>query len=128
MDLSKSTHEIIKQDSVAAIETEGLLGNQYMAISFGSTGKSDLRDGDMIASEAPLEMTELIKKTSTILDTSQQAVQNASRITASLASISAKIDSGKGTAGALVNDKQLSTSRRGRLDTLSFLSSAKKQS
>ena len=36
MDLAKSTHEIIKQDSVATIETEGLLGNQYMAISFGS--------------------------------------------------------------------------------------------
>ena len=33
MDLGKSTHEIIKQDSVASIETEGLLGNQYMAIS-----------------------------------------------------------------------------------------------
>ena len=32
MDLAKSTHEIIKQDSVATIETEGLLGNQYLAI------------------------------------------------------------------------------------------------
>ena len=32
MDLDKSTHEIIKQDSLASIETEGLLGNQYMAI------------------------------------------------------------------------------------------------
>ena len=36
MDLSKSTHEIIKQDSAATIETEGMLGNQYLAISFGS--------------------------------------------------------------------------------------------
>ena len=35
---SKSTHEIIKRDSVASIETEGLLGNQYLAISFGSAG------------------------------------------------------------------------------------------
>src|ERR1039458_7168347 len=40
MDLSRSTHEIIKQDSVATIETEGLLGNQYLAISFGSAGES----------------------------------------------------------------------------------------
>jgi phospholipid/cholesterol/gamma-HCH transport system substrate-binding protein len=39
MDLGKSTHEIIKQDSVATIETEGLLGNQYLAISFGSAGQ-----------------------------------------------------------------------------------------
>jgi phospholipid/cholesterol/gamma-HCH transport system substrate-binding protein len=107
VDLGKSTHEIIKQDSVATIETEGLLGNQYLAISFGSSGKADVRDGDTIASEPPLEMAELLQKTSGILDSSQQAIQNATRATANLDSISAKINTGQGTVGALVNDKQL---------------------
>ncbi|MGA7557583.1 MAG: MlaD family protein [Terriglobales bacterium] len=107
MDLSKSTHEIIKQDSVATIETEGLLGNQYLAISFGSSGKADVRNGDTIASEPPLEISDLLKKTSGILDSSQQAIQNTTRATANIDSISAKIDAGQGTVGALVNDKQL---------------------
>src|SRR5271166_3235783 len=107
MDLGTSTHEIIKQDSVATIETEGLLGNQYLAISFGSAGAADVRDGDIIASQPPLEMSDLLKKTGDILDGSQQAIQNATRATANLDSISAKIDGGQGTAGALVNDKQL---------------------
>jgi phospholipid/cholesterol/gamma-HCH transport system substrate-binding protein len=107
MDLAKSTHEVIKQDSVATIETEGLLGNQYMAISFGSAGTPDVRDGDTIASQPPLEMSDLLQKTSGILDSSQQAIQNATRATANLDSISAKIDRGQGTAGALVNDKTL---------------------
>ncbi|MGA7288905.1 MAG: MlaD family protein [Terriglobales bacterium] len=107
MNLAKSTHEIIKQDSVATIETEGLLGNQYLAISFGSAGKANVRDGDTIASEPPLEMSELLQKTSGILDSSQQAIQNATRATANLDSISAKINAGQGTVGALVNDKQL---------------------
>jgi phospholipid/cholesterol/gamma-HCH transport system substrate-binding protein len=107
MDLDKSTHEIIKQDSVATIETEGLLGNQYLAISFGSAGSAEVRDGGIIASHPPLEMSDLFKKTSDILDTSQQAIQNATRATENLQSISAKIDNGQGTAGALVNDKQL---------------------
>ena len=107
MDLDKSTHEIIKQDSVATIETEGLLGNQYLAISFGSAGKADVRDGDIIASQPPLEMADLLQKTSGILDSSQQAIQNATQATANLNSISGKIDRGQGTAGALVNDKQL---------------------
>ncbi|MGC2449082.1 MAG: MlaD family protein [Candidatus Sulfotelmatobacter sp.] len=109
MDMGKSTHEIIKQDSVATIETEGLLGNQFLAISFGSAGSGEVRDGDMIASQAPLEMADLLQKTSGILDSSQQAVQNATRAAANLDSISAKIDRGQGTAGALVNDKQLYT-------------------
>ncbi|MFZ0772149.1 MAG: MlaD family protein [Candidatus Sulfotelmatobacter sp.] len=107
MDLDRSTHEIIKQDSVATIETEGLLGNQFLAISFGSAGKADVRDGDTIASQPPLEMSDLFQKTSDILDSSQRAIQNATRATANLDSISAKIDGGQGTAGALVNDKQL---------------------
>jgi len=107
MDLGRSTHEIIKQDSVASIETEGLLGNQYMAISFGSSGTADVQDGDIIASKTPLEMSDLLRKTSDILDSSQRAIQNATRATANLDSISAKIDRGQGTAGALVNDKQL---------------------
>src|ERR1700683_420550 len=33
MDLDTSTHNIIKQDSMATIETEGLLGSEYVAIS-----------------------------------------------------------------------------------------------
>ena len=107
MELAKSTHEIIKQDSVASIETEGLLGNQYMSISFGSAGQAEVKSGAIIQSEAPLEMADLLKKTSGILDSSQQAIRNAVLATAHLNSVSAKIDSGQGTVGALVNDKQL---------------------
>jgi phospholipid/cholesterol/gamma-HCH transport system substrate-binding protein len=107
MDLGKSTHEIIKQDSVASIETEGLLGNQFLAISFGSAGTTGVRDGDTIASLPPLEMAQLLNKMSGILDSSQQAIHNATQATANLNSISGKINGGQGTVGALVNDKQL---------------------
>jgi len=109
MDLDKTTHEIVKQDSVATIETEGLLGNQFLAISFGTAGSGEVRDGDLIASQPPLEMAELLQKASGLLDGTQQAIQNATKATANLDSISAKIDKGEGTAGALVNDRQLYT-------------------
>src|ERR1700681_3669716 len=48
MDLERSTHNIIKQDSIATIETEGLLGNEYVAISFGSAKGADLLDDSTI--------------------------------------------------------------------------------
>jgi phospholipid/cholesterol/gamma-HCH transport system substrate-binding protein len=107
IDLSKSTHAIIKQDSIATIETEGMLGNQYLAISFGSAGSPDVRNGDMLASQQPLEMADLLKKVDGVLESSQQAIQNTTQATASLKSISAKIDQGEGTVGALVNDREL---------------------
>jgi len=107
MELARSTHAIIKQDSVASIETEGMLGNQYMAISFGSAGQAEVEDGETIQSLPPLELGALLAKTNAILDSSQQAIQNTTLATAHLNSVSAKIDSGQGTVGALVNDKQL---------------------
>jgi phospholipid/cholesterol/gamma-HCH transport system substrate-binding protein len=107
MDLDKSTREIIKHDSIASIETEGVLGNQFLAISFGSSGQPEVKDGELILSQPPLVMSDLFKKTSGILDSSQQAINNATLATAHLNSVSAKIDSGQGTVGALVNDKQL---------------------
>jgi phospholipid/cholesterol/gamma-HCH transport system substrate-binding protein len=107
MDLDKSTREVIKHDSVASIETTGVLGNQYVAISFGSAGQAEVKDGEIIQSEPPLLMADMLKKASGILDSSQQAIQNTTEATAHLKSISAKIDSGQGTVGALVNDKQL---------------------
>ena len=48
MELATSTHQIIKQDSVASIQTEGLLGNQFLAVSFGSAGQAEVKDGAII--------------------------------------------------------------------------------
>jgi phospholipid/cholesterol/gamma-HCH transport system substrate-binding protein len=105
MDLDSRTHEIIKQDSVASIETEGLLGNEYMAISFGTTGAANVLNGDTIASKPPIAMSDLIKKSKDLLDSSQEAIKNVTQTTANLSSVSAKIDRGQGTIGALINDK-----------------------
>lgn len=107
MELDQSTHAILKQDSVASIQTEGLLGNQFMAISFGSVGQPDVTNGEILRSDPPLELADLLQKTSGILDGSQSAINNVTQATAHLNSVSAKIDSGQGTVGALVNDKQL---------------------
>jgi len=84
-----------------------MLGNQYLAISFGSAGSPNVRNNDTIASQQPLEMADLFRKANGILDSSQQVIQNTTVATANLDSISGKIDRGQGTVGALVNDKQL---------------------
>jgi phospholipid/cholesterol/gamma-HCH transport system substrate-binding protein len=107
MDLDQSTRNIVKQDSTATIETEGLLGNEYVAISFGSAKGANVSDGGSIGSEPPIEMAALVKKTDRILDTSQVALTNVAQVTANLSSISGKIDSGQGTVGALINDKNI---------------------
>src|SRR5208282_2236109 len=102
MDIQNSTHAIVKQDSIAAIETEGLLGNEYVSISFGSAQAPNVKDNDTIASEPPLVMADLMKKADGILDTSQEALDNVTVVAGNLKSISNKINQGQGTVGALV--------------------------
>src|SRR5580692_3306631 len=122
MDLQRSTHEIIKQDSVAAIETEGLLGNEYVSISFGSAQALNVKDNDTISTVPPLVFADLMKKASGILDTSQDALENVTVTAANLSSITGKINQGQGTIGALVNDKkvysQLDQTTAGLRDTV----------
>ena len=64
MELDRTTREIIKRDSMASIETEGLLGNQFLAISFGSAGEPEVRDGETIQSEPPLQMGDMLSRPS----------------------------------------------------------------
>ena len=100
MELAKSTHEIIKQDSVASIQTEGLLGNQYLAISFGSAGQADVKNGEIIQSEPPLRWR-ICSRRRTAFWIAASRPFSTREATAHLNSVSAKIDSGQGTLGAL---------------------------
>jgi phospholipid/cholesterol/gamma-HCH transport system substrate-binding protein len=99
MKLDRATHEVIKKDSVATIDTEGLLGGKYVSVSFGSAQSEPVRDGDTITSQPALDYVDLAKKAAEVLDNMDDAVGAA-------ASIIAKIDRGEGSIGALVNDKK----------------------
>lgn len=107
MDLHQRTRAVIKKDSVAAIKAEGLVGDKYVEISFGSNGSPMVNDGDVIHSEPPLDVADLVKKANQLLDSAGGAVQELDATVSNLNSISGKINRGSGTVGALVNDRTL---------------------
>ena len=100
MDLENSTRDVIKKDSVASIKSEGLVGDKYVEISFGSTDVDRVKDGDVLDTAPPLDISDLISKTNQILDTAKDTMQNVD-------TISTKVNNGQGTMGALLNDKKL---------------------
>jgi phospholipid/cholesterol/gamma-HCH transport system substrate-binding protein len=105
MDLKKNARAVVKKDSVASIESEGLVGDKYVEISFGSPEAQKLSNGETISSAPPVDISDVIKKANEILDTSKGAVENIEATSDSLKSIGAKIDQGQGTVGKLINDK-----------------------
>lgn len=107
MDLAPATHNVIKQDSLASIKSEGLVGDKFVEVSFGSEEASKVKNGDTIGSEAPIEISDLINKADGILDSTKQAMGNIDSTASNLDAISSRINQGKGTIGALINDKQI---------------------
>jgi len=59
MKMGTSTREIVRKDSVASIKTEGLLGNKFVEITFGSRDAARISNGDALRSESPIDMTEM---------------------------------------------------------------------
>lgn len=107
MNLHRATQNVLKKDSIAAIKSEGLLGDKYVEISFGSDQAERLKSGDTIPSAPPLDISDLIQKTNDILDTAKGAMTNVEGAAGNLKAISTKINSGEGTVGALINDKTM---------------------
>jgi phospholipid/cholesterol/gamma-HCH transport system substrate-binding protein len=100
LDLNEATRNLIKKDSIASIKTEGLLGDKFVQLSFGSREEENVKEGDLLQSEPPLDISDLMNTAGGVLESAQGAMQ-------SIESISSKIDEGKGTMGALINDKRM---------------------
>jgi len=58
MDMADSSRKIVRQDSVAAIKTEGMLGDKYVEISFGSEKAREIENGATIKGEAPVDFSD----------------------------------------------------------------------
>jgi len=107
MDMASSTRNIIKNDSVATIRSEGLVGDKFVEISFGSEQAARVKDGDTIQGEPPLQISDLLDKTREVLDVTRGAIDNVNQTAGNLNSITSKINQGQGSIGALINDKKI---------------------
>jgi len=107
MDLEGRTRNVIKKDSMVTIRSEGLVGDKFVEISFGSEQSPKVNDGDTIQGQPPLQISDLLNKTNQVLDTTQGAVANVNDTAKNLSSITTKIDQGQGTIGALINNRKI---------------------
>src|SRR6266700_1938226 len=107
MDLAGGTRNVIKKDSLDTIRSEGLVGDKFVEISFGSEQSPKVNDGDMIQGEPPLQISDLLNKTNEVLDTTKGAIANVNETASNLDSITTKNDQGQKTVGALINNKKI---------------------
>ncbi len=114
MKLKDSTRRVVKLDSHAYIQTQGLVGDQYIAISVGSAQSPPVRPGDTIQGLTPLQISDLLRRANTLLEHADTTLGSMNGLLGTangamgrIASITGKIDSGQGSLGALVNDPSM---------------------
>jgi phospholipid/cholesterol/gamma-HCH transport system substrate-binding protein len=98
MRLDRKYQNDILTDSVAALQTEGLLGNRYVEIRRGYTGVP-LRNGQIIPGEEEKAITQVVERSADVL-------ANLQALSTQIQDIVGAVQRGKGTLGKLITDDQ----------------------
>ncbi|PIU42129.1 MAG: hypothetical protein COS99_01900 [Candidatus Omnitrophica bacterium CG07_land_8_20_14_0_80_42_15] len=90
----------VERDSVATINTLGLLGEKYLEITPGKAEGDFLKDGDTIAGEDPVSMETITKNMEII-------TKNVLKISDSATVVMDRLKEGKGTFGKLLVEEKI---------------------
>ena len=125
----------IPVDAIASVEQSSLLGSNYLGVTFGTPGGALLKDGEEIKTKPTVDMSEVISQLGTLGSKLEQVIgeigksmgtggeggsifqridklvtDNGPKLTESISNlqdITAKIKSGEGTMGKLINDTKM---------------------
>ncbi len=134
LNITKRYADRIRRDSLARIETQGLLGDRIVEITVGTAGAAVVQPGETIPARDPTDITEVLSggaqtvqnvsalaeslrqtaetfNRSRILDDIAGATASARRATDQLARIATAVEQGRGWAHALVYEEPVALRR-----------------
>ncbi len=108
MRMQSEYQKFIKTDAVAAIGSDGLMGDKLITINPGASSQTPLKDGSRLNAVNPMDFDKVIAKFTAVAD-------NANTITAALADMATEMRGGKGTIGRLMYNDQLAVEIEGTM-------------
>lgn len=100
MRLLTEIEHFIRVDTQAEIQTEGLVGNKFIALKIGDSRSEPVKDGGIILAKEPVSFADIIAETQGIMGYTKE-------MTKDLADIINKINNGQGTVGKIFTDDAL---------------------
>ena len=99
--INNSVKKFIKKDAKMSIGSDGLMGDKLIVVAPGSGSEnSEVNNGDQIGSVNPIDVDKIVAKLTKIEDNAGSLIDNMSQIVA-------KINSGKGSIGRLINNDKM---------------------
>lgn len=97
MEIEKRVQKFIKQDAIASIGSEGLMGNKVINLVAGTPGRPMIADGGTLKAITPVSIDDIMKNL-------EVTTENAALITYDIAALTYNIRSGNGAIGKLFMD------------------------
>src|SRR5437588_5030013 len=76
IDITEDLHPLIRTDSVAAIQTEGLVGGVFLAIATGSDQAAKAAENATIPSQEPFQIADLLQQMSDTVDKVNETIDD----------------------------------------------------
>ena len=98
--IARTFQNEIRADSVASVETVGLLGDSYVDITRGTAGEEVVADGGAVKTAEKADIAAVMQNTN-------EVIMNLNTLSAKLDDITTQIQAGKGSMGKLLYDQTL---------------------
>lgn len=76
LQVDRKFRHLIRGDSVATLETQGMVGAVYVNISRGTGNSPEMHAGGTVRSREPVDISDLIRQAGTIMNTSQATIED----------------------------------------------------
>jgi phospholipid/cholesterol/gamma-HCH transport system substrate-binding protein len=74
MQIADKVRSLIREDSVATVETDGIVGDKYLFIRNGSDQSPEAKSGSTLPSKEPIELSAIIAKVSGVVDSANTTI------------------------------------------------------
>jgi phospholipid/cholesterol/gamma-HCH transport system substrate-binding protein len=138
MTIARRYGDRVRKDSIARIETQGLLGDRLIEITVGTAGAPAVRPNELLASRDPFDINQVMGESaqvvksigtladslretaqtlnqSRLIDEASAAVQSARRITDQVGKIVGEVERGRGWAHVLIYEEPVALRRLNEL-------------
>lgn len=98
--IARTFQKEIRGDSVASVNTVGLLGDSYVDLTRGSPAQEPIPDGGTVKTAESANVAAVLQNTN-------QVITNLNTLSTKLNDITAQVQAGKGSVGKLIYDQQI---------------------
>jgi hypothetical protein len=78
--VAEKIHPLVRQDSIAAIQTEGLVGDKFLEIEKGSDQAEECKDGGTIPSKEPFDFVDLMQDARSLFKSTGTTLESAGHV------------------------------------------------